>query len=387
MDRRADGATGSSRREFVVRAGIGTLAAAVASAPAIGAEASAPIAGGGPIQGPIWIDALSGLAGLAEAPVIETSALEALAASSLSMFSITVAITVGPPGTPNFTYEEAVADLGRWQGRFARYPDKLVHVTRADDILEAKRLGRTAVMLNFQNTAHLRGDLRNLELFHSLGVRQIQLTYNSLNDVGCGCTERTDGGLSYFGIDAIARMNELGILVDLSHSNERTALDAIAVARKPLAITHTNCRALRDHPRCKTDEEIRKVAAIGGVVGMTTYGTFVGARAPVTLDDFIRHVEHAVKIAGMDHVGIGSDTAIQPVDYPKSEAEFNEHARSPSNFRPMPDVKWNDQILALDGPSKFRTIADALKRRGFASRDIDKILGGNFLRLYREVIG
>ena len=373
----------TSRREFLGRASA-TLAAA-AAVPAAGAANTTSTASA---KGPIWIDALSGIDGLPDAPSVPADGLEALVAASMSLISATVAINPGPPGTASFTYAEAVEEIGRWHGRFAQYPDRLVHMRRADDIVRAHREGKTAIMLNFQNGTHLQGDLRNVRFFHNLGVRQIQLTYNSLNDLGCGCTERTDAGLSYFGVDVVAAMNELGMLVDLSHCGPRTTLDAIEASKKPVAFTHTNCRALRDHPRCKTDAEIRAVATKGGVIGMTAYGTYVSSKPPVTLDDFIRHVEHAVKIAGVEHVGIGSDAAVQFVtDYPKSEQEFLDQIRRPSNFRPVPDGKWNDGIDALNGPRKFHAIHDGLQRRGFAAADIDKILGGNFLRLYREVIG
>jgi membrane dipeptidase len=335
-----------------------------------------------------WIDGLSGLDGLPPESQVDVAAFDALAASSLTSFSTSVAINPGPPGTASFTYEEAVEEIARWHGRFARYPERLVLTRRADDVLRAHREGKTAVMLNFQNGTHLNGDLRNLPFFHDLGVRQIQLTYNSLNDLGSGCTERGDAGLSHFGVEVVQAMNELGMLVDLSHCGPRTTLDAIEASKRPVAFTHTNCRALRDHPRCKTDAEIREVAARGGLVGMTTYGTFVGSSPPVTLDDFIQHVEHAVRVAGVEHVGIGSDTAVQYVtDYPKSEQEFLDSRKRPSNFRPVPDAKWNDGIESLNGPGKFRAIHEGLQRRGFAAADIDKILGGNFLRLYRDVLG
>jgi membrane dipeptidase len=367
----------TTRRQFFGQAGAATLTAAAPT-------------GRGATKGstethrrqdrPIWIDGLS-------AVTLDTKGFDALARSSLTMISTTVGTALGPPDTPSYTFDAAVSDLAHWQGQFARHADRLVHVRRTADVLQAHRDGKTAVMINFQNATHLNRDIRNVQFFYDLGVRQIQLTYNELNSLGAGCTERGDVGRSYFGIEVIEKMNELGILVDLSHCGAQTTLDGIEASKKPVLFTHTNCRALNDHPRCKTDEQIRKLAAKGGIVGITTYGTYVSATPPVTLDNFIAHVEHAVALVGVDHVAIGSDTPVQYLDPPKSEQEFWEAQRRPRNFRPVPGTHWADWIEELNGPDKFATIQRRLQQRGFSSSDVDKVLGGNLLRIYGEILG
>jgi membrane dipeptidase len=323
----------------------------------------------------VWVDALSacrvGDEGFAE-----------IAKSGLA----TLSITLGPAGTPTFSYEAALQDIATWHGHFARYRDRLVHVRRAADILHAKQEGKFAVMLNFQNATHLNRDLRNVDFFYHLGIRQIQLTYNELNALGAGCTERVDAGLSDFGVEVVHRMNELGMLVDVSHCGIRTTLDAIEVSRKPIVFSHSNCRALNDNMRCKTDEQIKKLAAKGGVMGITTVNFFVSNKPRSTLDDYIGHIEHVAKLVGVDHVGIGSDSSVGGwrQSFPDEKAFWAFHGQF--KFKPGADVRWPPFIEEIDVPEKFHLIRRRLLARGFSEADVDKVLGGNFLRIYQEIL-
>jgi len=361
----------TSRRSFVQ----GVAAAAVASGLDPRAAEAKPIE---PIQDPgeIWIDALGavrfGEEGFAE-----------IARSGITMLDT----TLGPAGTPTFTYEAAVQDLATWHGIFNLYRDRVIHVRRADDIVTAKREGKFAVMLGFQNGTHLNRDLRNVDFFYNLGIRQIQLTYNELNALGAGSTERSDVGLSDFGVDVVHRMNELGMLVDLSHCGIKTTLDAIEVSKKPVIFSHSNCRALNDNMRCKTDEQIRKLAAKGGVMGITTVNFFVSNKPRSTLDDFIAHIEHVVKLVGIDHVGIGTDSSIPGwrVNFPTEKIFWDFHNQF--KFKPGADVRWPPFIEELDVPEKFHVIRRRLLQKGFSTADVGKVLGGNFLRIYREILG
>lgn len=324
---------------------------------------------------PVWIDALSacrvGDEGFAE-----------IARSGLAMLSI----TLGPAGTPTFSYEAAVRDLAAWHGYFTRYRDRLVHVRRADHILQAKRDGKFAVMLNFQNATHLNRDLRNVDFFYNLGIRQIQLTYNELNALGAGCTERVDTGLSDFGVEVVHRMNELGMLVDLSHCGVKTTLDAIEVSKKPVVFSHSNCRALNDNMRCKTDEQIKKLVAKGGVMGITTVNFFVSNKPRSTLDDYVAHIEHVAKLVGVDHVGIGSDSSVGGwrQSFPTEKAFWDFHGQF--KFKPGADVRWPPFIEEIDVPEKFHVIRRRLLQKGFSEADTAKILGGNFIRIYQEIL-
>jgi membrane dipeptidase len=242
-------------------------------------------------------------------------------------------------------------------------------------------------MLGFQNATHLNRDVENVDFFYNLGIRQIQLTYNSLNALGAGCTERVDVGLSDFGVAVVRRMNELGMLVDLSHVGYRTTMDAIEMSDGPVIFSHTNCRALCDNPRCKTDEQIQRLAERGGVMGVTTVNFFVSKKTHSTLDDYIAHIEHVANLVGIDHVGIGTDSSIGGwrISFPTEKAFWDFHAQF--HFKPEVDVRWPPFIEAIDNPEKYSIVAERLDQKGFSSDDVQKVMGGNFMRVYRQILG
>src|SRR5688572_23962669 len=201
----------------------------------------------------------------------------------------------------------AMSDLAEWDALFAKHPDRLLKVTAGKHFAEAKKTGRIAVVLGFQNATIVESDVRNVDKLHAAGTRCIQLTYNSRNLLGDGCTERTNAGLSDFGVAVVHRMNERGIVVDLSHCGEQTSKDGIELSKRAPAFTHTVCKAIYNHVRGKSDELIRAMSNKGGVTGITTLGYFVGPTEQTTLDDYFRQIDHAVKVGGIDHIGIRSE--------------------------------------------------------------------------------
>jgi len=362
-----------SRRDFVRAAGMSAVALGISGAQTQPATAQPA---GGRFRDWIFVDALAGID-------LQGDWFEAVKRSGITMLDT----TLGPAGKPTFTYEAAVQDLAAWHGIFDRFPDKLIRVRTTADILEAKRSGRLAVMLGFQNATHLARNIDNVEFFYNLGIRQMLLTYNSLNSLGAGCTAREDVGLSYFGVEVVHKMNELGMLVDLAHCGFKTTMDAIEVSSKPVLFTHNCCRALCDNDRNKTDEQIRALAARGGVMGIDTVNFFVSSKERSTLDDLIAHFEHAVEVAGIDHVGIGSDSSIQGwrASFPDEKTFWDFHKQF--NYKPGADVRWPPFIEEIDVPEKFYIIADRLSQRGFSDADLKKIMGDNFMRVYREILG
>jgi membrane dipeptidase len=285
-----------------------------------------------------------------------------------------------------FPPEAAIEDCAAY-GRFiAENPAALVAVLKADDIRRAKAEGKAAIMLNFQNCP-IGDDLDNLDMFHAMGVRSMQVTYNERNLLGDGSTERTDSGLSDFGIAAVERMNQLGILVDSSHSGYRTTLDAIAFSKKTPIISHSNCRALNDHPRNKSDEQIRALAAKGGVMGLTTVNVMVKRDLPVTMEDYLDHIDHIVKLVGIDHVGFGSDVDMQgwPTD-PEKKEEFLGFYGKPY-FKDSYRFRYPLAVAGLNHEHKWKYVTAGLLKRGYKDEDIMKVLGGNWLRAFSEVIG
>ncbi|MEZ5421198.1 MAG: membrane dipeptidase [Vicinamibacterales bacterium] len=255
--------------------------------------------------------------------------------------------------------EPTVANIALWTGEAARYPDLLTIVRRHDDLARAKRAGQMGIILGFQDTEMLERDLSRLEMFRRLGVLIIQLTYNVRNLIGDGCLEPGDAGLSALGLDAVERMNALGIAVDLSHCGTRTTATGIAASARPPLITHSGCREVYRHPRNKEDKELKAMADKGGVVGiylMPFLGGFAGPGQPTTEEALARHLEHALRVCGADHVGIGSDASVTPIEetpeYLRAERAFAEgraarRSAAPDEDRPL-------YLPALEPPTPAR---------------------------------
>ncbi|MBI4280052.1 MAG: membrane dipeptidase [Armatimonadetes bacterium] len=262
------------------------------------------------------------------------------------------------------------------------YPDRLLLVETAADIERAKREGKVGIIFGVQNGTPIEDDLTLLPVFHRLGLRIFQLTYMGRNLIGDGVMEREDRGLTYFGGQVIRELNRLGILVDLSHVGPRTAADALQASRAPVVCTHCNPKAVRDVPRNITDGQIRAVVAKGGVVGAVAYSQFAETRPDVrpTMDDFITHLEYLVRVAGPEHVGIGTDIL-------ESNTEVSWHAYT----RTYQDVIGPYENLETEWPVGFaretfyRHVAEALLRKGYKEADIMGILGGNFLHVFTQV--
>jgi membrane dipeptidase len=285
----------------------------------------------------------------------------------------------------NRNLDVAMRDLAVWQGRFDRSPDRLIKIARGSHIAEAKASGRLGVLLGFQNATIVESDVRNLEVLHAAGTRCIQLTYNARNLLGDGCTERTNAGLSDFGVAVVERMNELGIAVDLSHCGEATSRDGIAVSRRPPAFTHTMCKGVYDHVRAKSDQLLKALADKGGVIGIATLGYFIGPTPETSFDDYLRHVDHAVKVAGIDHVALASDYSIRGIEATHTRESW--YVPRLTSFKPVYNVRWPPWIAELDPPERFRNIAHGLAKRGYTAPQIEKILGGNWIRYFTEVLG
>ncbi len=289
---------------------------------------------------------------------------------------------------PSNNLEVAVQALAEWNQRVQDNPDKLIKATGAADIERAKQEGKMAVLFGFQNGTMIEDDVDNLDALYHLGTRCIQLTYNSRNLIGDGCTERTNAGLSDFGVEVVERMNELGIIVDLSHCGVQTSFDGVAFSSPPACYTHTMCEALYPgHPRAKTDEQIRAMAEKGGVIGVAALGYFVGPDpgpgGSTTIENYLDHIDHAVDVAGIDHVGLCTDFQVRGIEsWATRETWYEPRLRS---FKPSYNVRWPPWIPELDVPERFRNVTAGLQRRGYSDDQIEKILGGNWMAYFREV--
>jgi len=289
---------------------------------------------------------------------------------------------------PRRDLQTAIDALVEWRTRARENPDRLLLASTAADFEEAKTSGRTAVLMNFQDTIMLEGDVDNVDALHALGMRCAQLTYNFRNLVGDGCLERTNAGLSDFGLEVVDRMNRVGVLVDLSHCGPQTTLDGIEFSAKPVAMTHTMCDAVRGgHPRAKTDAQIRACAEKGGVTGMIALGYFIGPDpgGDSTIETYADHIEHAVSVAGIEHVGISTDFPPQGISpWATYENWYEPRTRF---FKPSYELRWPPWIPELDSTDRYRNVVEILDRRGWQESDMERLLGLNWLRLFRDTIG
>lgn len=296
----------------------------------------------------------------------------------------TVSTTVGAFGTTPFTYGNAIQHLAAWQRKFDSLPN-LRKMLCAADIEAAHESGCQGVILNFQNTTAIEDQLDRLDLFYDLGVRVIQLTYNSRNLVGDGCTERRDGGLSHFGVAAVERMNELGILVDLSHCGRQTTLDALEVSNSPCVISHAVCKALVDHDRAKDDEVLRAVRDTESFFGVCTVPSFITTEPTATLDHWLSHFEHAVEIVGQGGVGIGTDWG---AGFPDAVVEaLNPAMVTEFGFDEEHRFDWAAPVIGFESWSEWPNFTCKLLEAGYAEDEVRGFVGGNFLNLFERVAG
>jgi membrane dipeptidase len=296
-------------------------------------------------------------------------------------------ITLGNPALQGpSAYESMATELAAYDAHIGAHADRLSKVATLADLDAAITKGTIGLIYYLQNSTPLGDDLERLKDLHTRGVRIIQLTYNARNLVGDGCLERTNSGLSNFGIELVARMNDSRMLVDLSHCGEATTREGIAFSKRPVAITHAGCKRVFDHPRNKPDDVLKALADTGGVIGIFQINPYVGGRERNTLDDYLAHIDHAVKVAGEDHVGVGSDREHRPI--PDTAEEKQKLIDELSRLRPVnaASFRWPFFISELNHPRRMETIADALQRRRYTSRQIEKILGGNWYRLLRDTL-
>ncbi|WP_345304428.1 dipeptidase [Lysobacter hankyongensis] len=363
--------------------------AAFAGGPARGRAGSAP-------AWPLYRDTIAidgaggtGLLWFEDDAAATAAELDAIRASGLTA----AVLTIAPSGRfwlDDAAFEKTRATLAKWDAIVARHPAHLLAVRTAADLERARRERRLGLIYTFQGTESLGEDADRIALFRGLGVRVIQLTHNRRNLVGDGCMEPGNAGLSNFGREVVARLNAEKIVVDVAHGSARTMAEGIAASTAPPLISHTGCRALADLPRNTDDATLRALAEKGGVAGIIFWPYLRTDTQPMA-EDVIRHIEHAIDVCGEDHVGIGTDAGVAPVartpEFEKDNREWVagavedgvfERGRPPDLYTFIPDLNTAD---------RFDTLAMLLSKRGHSDARIDKILGGNFARVMRDVWG
>ncbi len=261
-------------------------------------------------------------------------------------------------------YKQSLADITGWNLFIARHPDDFLRIDSVSDIARAKAKGQIGIVIGQQNSVHFR-TVDDVDHFYAMGQRVSQLTYHD-NQIGGGSNDPKNLGLTPYGLQVVERMNRLGMAIDISHCSDRTALDAIDASSTPVLVTHSNCRALvPGSARCRTDEAIRKLADKGGVFGVTMVRGFVGSSASVTIENVLDHIDHVVKVAGIEHVGIGTDVDLD--------------GRDPSGAAKKSDLD------GLQYSNKIFELTEGLIRRKYSQQDIELILGKNFERALSQI--
>ena len=380
----------------------GAAAPGAAGMPAGASAAPGGVGAGGALDGAIVVNALGALddpnldsdaapaaGGAAAKEAWEETGVDDRAVRESRAAGLTaVNGTVGYVAGPQEPFESTVSAIAVWDRLIRERAADLLKVWTAEDIRRAHREGRIGIIYGFQNAAALGDKLDRVETFRDLGVRVIQLTYNPRNALGDGSMVAENHGLTPFGREVVARLNEDRVMVDLSHSGERTCLDAARVSRQPVSINHTGCRALADLPRNKTDEELRLVASRGGFVGIY-FMPFLTLSGHAAAADVVAHIDHAVNVCGEDHVGIGTDGPVTTID---DLAAYRSLLAKEVARRAAAGIAARGEradtlpfVIDLRGPDQFRDLARRLAQRGYPTARIEKILGLNFLRFAAEV--
>jgi membrane dipeptidase len=308
---------------------------------------------------------------------------EKIAQSGVTALNLTL---VG--GTEGFA--EALREFEHALSVIRADPDHFLLACSVADIRRAKAEHKTSIVFNFQNGRSVEDRLEHLLLFHELGLRSMQLTYNERNFIGDGCLEPANAGLSLFGRRVVTEMNRLGILIDLTHVGERTTLEAIERSEHPCVFSHSNPRRRAPNLRNITDEQIRACARRDGVIGLSPWGPicWTGGDNPPTMDDLIAHIEYVANLVGIDHAGIGTDsTTSTRLDHIAAHAtEINTaYAAVTGTYvgRFGTGLQERYPVAAEDLPK----VATRLRERGFSAVDTAKVMGGNFLRVWETVWG
>tara|TARA_Y100000588_G_scaffold58528_1_gene56887 strand:- start:1653 stop:2573 length:921 start_codon:yes stop_codon:yes gene_type:complete len=285
-------------------------------------------------------------------------------------------------------FRETVSNFETWNRYFQIYSDRIVPGRTAQDVVEAKKQGKTAIIFGFQNCSPILDDIGLIEICHQLGARFMQLSYNNQSVLATGCYEEEDPGITRMGRQVIKEMNRVGLVIDMSHSAEKSTLQAIELSERPIAITHANPSAWHPARRNKSDEVLIALAESGGMLGLSLYPHHLKDAGDCTLDSFCRMVAETVEKIGIEHIGLGSDLC---QDQPDSvvawmrngrwtrEIDYGEGSASASGFPPQP--QW------FDNNADFPNIRNGLENIGFTSAEADRIMGGNWLDFFQRSFG
>jgi membrane dipeptidase len=280
-------------------------------------------------------------------------------------------------------FEDLVYDLGLYLYDLSKNPDKALHALKAEDVKRAKREGKFAVFFVIENSEHIHRDLDRLNVLHGLGVRSHMLAYNNMGFVANGLTEssRDSFGLTDFGYEYIARLNEIGMVIDATHSGARTILEAAKASKDPMLLSHTGARRLHNTARLASDEEMHAIAEGGGVVGVHAGPNILSNRKKQGIKTVGDHIEYIVKLIGINHVGLGTDNQVG------SKQTQNKFVMAETGVASSYIGDSVEYMSGIADPSQEGNVTRELVRRGYSDAEIQKIIGLNALRVYEHVVG
>jgi len=289
------------------------------------------------------------------------------------------------------SFDTAVSDLMHVRARADAHPDVFLVVRTRADLDRAHREKKLGLIFRFQGAEPIGDDLDHVTVFRELGIRVVELTHNRRNLVGDGSTEPGNAGLSQLGRKLVEKLNAEKLVVDVAHGSERTMKEGIAASKAPVLISHSGCRALSDLPRLADDDTLRAMAKTGGVIGITFWPYLTREGQPMAID-VIRHIEHAIDVCGEDHVGIGTDGGIASTErteaFEKENLASMQQTAAEGIFGPNRKAEGLYYFIPdLNAPNRFDLLAAKLSARGHSDARIEKILGGNFARVFAEVWG
>ncbi len=321
-------------------------------------------------------------------PYLTDSKITALKTSGFTAISMCMTVV---PSSMAENYAAEVKDVIRkWDDFVAKHSDVFMKVTSAAELDEAKRSGKVGFIYNFQRTMPFGWNLDRLKEFVGMGIRQIQLTHNQRNLVADSCWEKANGGLSNYGFEVIEALHENRVLMDLTHVGEQSALEAILFTKSPMIFSHSGCLSLCPHPRNVSDRNIKAMADRGGVFCVYNQSGWLTKDPEISIDHFIEHVERVINLGGEDHVAMGTDgdavdmTAMRPDEVLRHQRSFD------SRLKDFPQLTWkvkHMRVPELSHPQRLLHLAQALHKRGYKARTIEKIIGGNYVRVFKEVVG
>ena len=291
-------------------------------------------------------------------------------------------------------FEKTVTRVAEARAFIDAFDGELILVTSDRDIRRVREEGKHGIIINFQDTLPFGTELDRIEMFYNMGLRVVQLTYNLRNLVGDGCTEAHRSGLTYFGREVVAKLNELGMMVDVSHCSPQVGWDTLEVSNAPIVVTHSCSATLSYHDRGKDNDLARAIADRGGFFGVVVIPGFLQTSHEATLDDFADHVEHMVNTVGIDHVGISTDKAgpgggtSSLIEYPETMLPARPGTFDWSGFRPKEHRNTEPyRMIGYEDIRDWPNLTLKLAERGFNETELRKLLGLNYQRISKEIVG